>query len=210
MTDPYREACRCVMAGGLVAFPTETVWGLGADARSESAVAALQRFKGRGADAPVAILVDDAASLDPLGFLVPDVARELAVRFWPGPLTLVLPCRVHFAAGVARSDGAVGVRCSSHPVASALAKRLAADGAGPVTATSFNRSGEPAARSRDEAEALAAAASVPRPWLLPEGEAGGAPASTVVDVCGPEARVLRWGALRAEDLEPVLQESGPA
>ena len=115
-------------------------------------------------------------------------------------------CR-EFARGVARADGAVGVRCSSHPLAQRLARELEKRGLGPLTATSLNRSGESPARTR--AEARRSCEEDPAgPFLLaePGPDAGGAQASTVVDVTGACPEVLRWGALTRGDLAPVFQE----
>jgi L-threonylcarbamoyladenylate synthase len=210
--DPLAEAVEQVRRGGLLAFPTETVWGLGADARSDAAVAALQRWKHRAASAPISILVAGAdagaalASLERLGFAPDPVARKLALRFWPGPLTLVLaaPRGRGFARGVARADGAVGVRCSSHPAAAALAHRLAEAGVGPITATSLNRSGEPAARTTAEARAVCGSApDAPRLLGLPD-DAEGLPESTLVDVSGARPAVLRAGAIGADALDTAL------
>jgi L-threonylcarbamoyladenylate synthase len=183
-------------AGGLVAFPTETVWGLGADARSAAALERLRRWKGRGEAQPVAILVEGVASLAALGLVADTAARRLADAFWPGPLTLVLPCRAAFAPGVARADGAVGVRCSPHPVAAALAAAAARAGVGPLTATSLNRHGEPPARTRAEAERLCAGDGDAPLVVGSEGpDAEGGEPSTVVDCSSPRPNVLRWGAI---------------
>ncbi len=206
---PLVGAVARVRDGGLVGYPTETVWGLGADASNDDAVAALRRFKGRAEAAPIAVLVEGIGSLEALGFEVRPAARRLAKRFWPGPLTLVMPCTRRLAVGIGRADGAVGVRCSQHPSAMALAKRLADEGAGPVTATSLNRSGEPPARTRCEAvEICGDGPDAPR--LVEGEEAGGAAPSTVVDVCGPKPHVLRWGALSESQLAPFLEEIASA
>ncbi len=204
-SEVFAAAVERLRAGGLVAYPTETVWGLGADATSEAALSALRRWKGRGEDAPISVLVDAADALATLGCEPLDAAQRLAAAFWPGPLTLVLRCARRFAPGVARRDGAVGVRCSSHPVAADLATRLAAAGVGPVTATSLNRSGESAARHRDEARALCTGAEAPT-WLDAGADAGAAPASTVVDLTGERPVVLRWGAVSRATIAPWLWE----
>ena len=213
------DAVAWIASGGTLAYPTETVWGLGADARSDAAVARLRAFKGRDDDAPISILVTGLPALGAFGFRVEAAAQRLARDFWPGPLTLVLPCRGRFAEGVARGDGAVGVRCSPHAVASELAARCARAGVGPLTATSCNASGAPAARTRDEARrvcgedanvrVLQVARSEAEPsedqWADGADAAGDAP-STVVDVTGSRPRVLRWGALPERALSPVLEE----
>jgi L-threonylcarbamoyladenylate synthase len=205
MSEALRAAVERIRTGGLVAYPTETVWGLGADARCEAAVASLRRWKGRADAAPISVLVEAPSAIAALACEPGVVARRLAAAFWPGPLTLVLRCARRFAAGVARDDGAVGLRCSPHPVASAFAAALARAGVGPVTATSLNHSGEPAARTQAEARALCGERGGPE--LLADGpDAGGALASTVVDLTGAQPVVLRWGALSRGALAPLLGE----
>ena len=199
--DPLAAAVAALRAGRLIAFPTETVWGLGGDARSPAALARLAHWKGRGGDQPISILVAGLDALAPLGVRVDAPARRLAAAFWPGPLTLVLAARASLAPGVARTDGAVGVRCSPHPVAAALAAA-----AGPLTATSLNRHGEPPARTRAEADRLCAGADAPL-LVAPDGsDAGGAPPSTVVDLTATPPRVLRAGAL---DRDAIRRALGP-
>jgi L-threonylcarbamoyladenylate synthase len=205
--DPVAEAVARIAAGGLVAFPTETLWGLGADARSEEAVERLRSWKVRGDDQPLSVLVTGPAALPALGIEMGRLARELADTYWPGPLTLVLPCSGRFAKGVARADGALGVRCSPHPVAASLARALESAGVGPITATSLNRSGEAPAHTRTEA-ALACARGAGEPPLLfvADGlDAGGGRPSTVVDLTGEKPNVLRWGALGRDFLIPLLR-----
>jgi tRNA threonylcarbamoyl adenosine modification protein (Sua5/YciO/YrdC/YwlC family) len=199
------DAVTWVAQGGVLAYPTETVWGLGADARSRDAVERLRAFKGRGDDAPISILVTGVGALSALGFSVGAAAQRLARDFWPGPLTLVLPCAGAFAPGVARGDGAIGVRCSPHAVAAELAQRCEDAGTGPLTATSCNRTGAPPAHTR--ADARSVCSGDPRARVLAGGaDAEGAPASTVIDMTGDAPRVLRWGALSEPALRPVLEE----
>lgn len=209
--DPVGDAVKWLREEGLLGYPTETVWGLGADARSERAIAKLSRWKGRDAASPISLLVTGLESLEALGCRVDAAARRLAEAFWPGPLTLVLPCSGRFAGGVAREDGALGVRCSSHPLARLLARRLEAQGVGPVTATSLNRRGAPPAKTRAEAEAACGdGPGAPRLVGVEGAESGGDRASTVVDLCGARPEVLRWGALEASALEPLLRAIGGA
>ncbi len=199
------EAASRIVAGGLVAYPTETVWGLGADARQPAALARLGRWKGRGEDRPVSLLVEDAAALEALGAELTAAARRARAAFWPGPLTGVVRCRAGFAPGVARADGAVGFRCSPHPVARRLAQGVARCGAGPLTATSLNRSGAPPARSRAEAE-RACTDGPDAPVLLALGDAGGEAPSSVLDCSGDVPVVVREGALSAARLIAVLRQ----
>jgi L-threonylcarbamoyladenylate synthase len=188
-------AAQRLRSGGLVAYPTETVWGLAADARSAPAVARLRAWKGREADKAMSVLVDDWTALRALGAEQTPLAARLAARFWPGPLTIVMRCARGFAPGVASEDGAVGFRCSPHPVARALARE-----AGPITATSFNRSGAPACATRAEAERCADAEVA----LVAGEDAHGAAPSSVVDATGARLRVLREGAIPAHALEAAV------
>ena len=197
-------AVGAVRAGRAVAYPTETLYGLGADARSERATERLRSWKGRAESQPMAILVEAGAALGALGIELPAAGAALVRAFWPGPLTLVLPAGARFAAGVGRADGAVGVRCSSHPLAAALAARLAREGVA-ITATSLNRTGEPPARTHAEARAMCGE-SAGAPLLVEASElpepAG--VASTVVDLTGPAPALLRAGAVSRQALERVL------
>jgi L-threonylcarbamoyladenylate synthase len=209
--DLLDEAVRRLRGGSLVAFATETVWALGADAASAVAVDRLRAWKGRDADRALSVLVSGLGAAEALGARPSPAARRLAAAFWPGPLTLVLPvAQGRFAPRVARADGAVGFRCSPHPVAAALARRLEASGAGPVTATSLNRSGHPPACHRAEAlrECGPAGPVVPGasgPWLLDAGpDAGGEAPSSVVDLTGDAPVILREGPVDAAALEAAL------
>ena len=204
--DPIGAAVRWLGTGGLVAYPTETVWGIAAAADSDLAMERLREWKGRGADSPVAILVAGVAEAQELGCEIGPIARRLAAAHWPGALTLVVPCRRAFASGVARSDGAVGLRHSSHPLAAALARRAAREGVGPLTATSLNHHGDAPARTRAEASLLCKDSDVLRLLDVDGAEAGGDPASTVIDATGEPPEVLRWGALPRDEVLSMLQD----
>jgi L-threonylcarbamoyladenylate synthase len=198
---------------GSVAFPTETTWGLAARAGSQAAVDGIRRWKGREDDKPISLMVAGRSALARHGFEVTPLAEALVERFWPGPLTLVLPCRQGLASGIAGPTGGVGVRCSPHPVAAALASASDLRGLGLLTATSLNRSGEAPATDAAQADALCAGADPSAPYRIECGahDAGGAAPSTVLDLSGDVPAVLRWGALRVEALRacPGL-ESIPA
>ena len=189
-------AARVVRAGGLVAFPTETFYGLGAHALDEAAVARVFQAKGRPADKPVLVLVDSLAMVERVAREVPARARRLMGRYWPGPLTLVLPARADLPTNLTAGTGTIGVRLSSHLVARAL---VAAVGA-PVTAPSANPHGKASPRTADEVLAgLGARVDL----LLDGGATAGGPASTVLDFTGTSAVLLRAGAVvpTPEDLE---------
>ena len=199
------RATEVLAEGGFVAFPTETVWGLAASAGNEAAVAALGRWKGRAEAQPISVLVSGLGALLEMGFEPDPRARRLIEHFWPGPLTLVLPCRSVFAPGIAREDGSVGVRCSSHPVAAEFIRAAESAGLGPLTATSCNRSGQAPAQSEEEARALCAT-DPEGPYLLsaegrvfPPGEP-----TTVLDLTGASPRILREGGIDAATMQPFM------
>ncbi|MFP8873054.1 MAG: L-threonylcarbamoyladenylate synthase [Myxococcota bacterium] len=203
--DEVVRAIDLLAANGCVAFPTETVWGLAACARSEVAVSRLRAFKGRAEARPISLLVPDAEGLGAVGFELSSAARHLMDTFWPGPLTLVLPCTASFAPGIAREDGAVGLRCSPHPVAAALSRAAREAGLGMLTATSLNRSGERPASTESQARALCAPQSDgPHVLRVRSGTPTGAVPSSVLDLSGPAPQVLRVGAIPAEKLYSSL------
>ena len=202
-----REAIDVLAAEGCVAFPSETIWGLAASAGSPAAVAALGAWKGRVDGQPISVLVSGESALRGYGFELGSLALSLMEHFWPGPLTLVLACRSAFAPGIAREDGSVGVRCSSHPVAAELVKAAEASGLGPLTATSCNRSGAPPARTESEARTLCSA-SPNGPYVLAAGnqDAGAKAPTTVLDLTVRPPRILREGGVSEAALRPFLEE----
>jgi len=173
--------------GGAVAFPTESTYGIGVDALCLPALERLFALKGREPGKPPPILISDPAMLELLVARVPERARRLMARFWPGPLTLVLPARAGLPEPLV-SDGGVGVRRSPH----ALATQLVAAFGRPVTATSANLSGQPAAVEAAEVRAVFGAEL----HILDGGRAPGAPPSTVARVADDGTlTILRAGAL---------------
>jgi len=139
-TDPQAiaEAARRIQAGELVGFPTETVYGLGADASSDSAVAGIFSAKGRPADHPLIVHVADAAQVQAYASSVPPFAARLMQAFWPGPLTVILPRKPGVAAAAAGGQDSIGLRCPAHPVALAFLKACDTGVAGP-SANRFGR-----------------------------------------------------------------------
>lgn len=192
-TDPQppalRRAAAVLRAGGLVGFPTETFYGLGAAALDAAAVRRIFQAKGRPESKPLLVLVDSPAMVETLAVEVPDAARRMMAKHWPGPLTLVLRAGPAVPLEVTAGTGTVGVRLSSHPVARGLVRELA----GPVTAPSANRSG---------AEPPTTAAAVLRDFegivtlVLDAGPTAGGLPSTVLDLTVEPARVIRQGAIR--------------
>lgn len=139
-TDPQAilEAARRIQAGELVGFPTETVYGLGADASSDAAVAGIFTAKGRPADHPLIVHVADAGQVTDYAAGVPPFAARLIKAFWPGPLTVILPRKPGVAAAAAGGQDSIGLRCPSHPVALAFLKACNTGVAGP-SANRFGR-----------------------------------------------------------------------
>jgi L-threonylcarbamoyladenylate synthase len=139
-SDPQsiEEATRRIQAGALVGFPTETVYGLGADASNDQAVAGIFAAKGRPADHPLIVHVADAAQVDNYASSVPPFAARLMKAFWPGPLTVILPRREGIASAAAGGQNSIGLRCPAHPVALAFLKACKTGVAGP-SANRFGR-----------------------------------------------------------------------
>lgn len=137
-TQAIAEAARRIQAGELVGFPTETVYGLGADASSDAAVAGIFAAKGRPADHPLIVHVADAAQVNDYATGVPPFAAKLIKAFWPGPLTVILPRKPGVAAAAAGGQDSIGLRCPSHPVALAFLKACNTGVAGP-SANRFGR-----------------------------------------------------------------------
>ena len=192
------EAAACLVAGGLVAMPTETVYGLAADATNDRAVAAIYAAKGRPKFNPLIAHVGGAGAAAREGAF-DEFARRLAEAFWPGPLTIVAPvasgCRVSLLARAGLET--LALRCPDHPVALAL---IAAAGA-PLAAPSANRSGRV---SPTTAAHVAADLDGRIDWILDGGPARRGVESTIVACLGGRPRLLRPGALTRERIEAVL------
>lgn len=181
-------AAAVLRAGGLVAFPTETFYGLGADALDTGAVARVFRAKGRPADKPLLVLVDSVTMAEALVLEMPACARPLVARHWPGPLTLVFRARPEIPPALTAGTGTIGVRLSSHPVARAL---VTAAGR-PLTAPSANRHAGPSPRTADE---VLAQLGDSLDLVLDGGTTPGGPPSTLLDVTRMPPVVLRSGAV---------------
>jgi len=191
-------ALAALSAESVVVYPTETVYGLGADATSERALRALLLLKGRSAEKGVSLLVSDLASARSLLDADPPAgARELARAVWPGPLTLVLPAARSMPAAIVGATGGVGLRCSTDPIAGALARGFGR----PITATSANPSGLPPACSVAGArgyfgERVAA--------YVDGGVRSAGAVSTVVEFLEGRAILRRAGAISARQLASIV------
>lgn len=183
------EAAERILQGEVIAYPTETLYGLAVHAHQPQAVARLLALKGRASSQAIALLVADAGMLEGLVARLPATAERLIARFWPGPLTLILPAAPGLASALCGPGGGVGVRVSSDPVASALVRAVGA----PITATSANASGAPPATTAEEA-------ALPGVSLCLDGGARSAAPSTVVELLGEQPRILRAGAISPDEI----------
>jgi L-threonylcarbamoyladenylate synthase len=199
------RAVAVLRAGGVVAFPTETVYGLGADARNPAAVARVFEIKGRPLDHPVIVHLASAAELAEWAREVPESASRLAAAFWPGPLTLILRRAPHVPDAVTGGQDTVGLRVPSHPVAAALLEAFRGDEGGRrfggIAAPSANKFGHVSPTAAEHVRAdLGDAVGL----ILDGGAAAVGIESTIVDLSGEEPMLLRPGAIAAADLERVL------
>jgi tRNA threonylcarbamoyl adenosine modification protein (Sua5/YciO/YrdC/YwlC family) len=194
------NAALAVQRGELVVLPTDTVYGVGADAFDPGAVRRLLAAKGRGREMPPPVLISAATTLDALTVGVPTYARALVEELWPGPLTLVCRQQPSLQWDLGDTRGTVAVRMPDHDVALALLSRT-----GPLAVSSANRSGLPAALDADAAEAmLGSSVSV----ILDGGPTRGVQPSTILDVTGAQGRVLRIGAVLLERLIEIVAPLG--
>ncbi|WP_029432778.1 L-threonylcarbamoyladenylate synthase [Blastococcus sp. URHD0036] len=191
-------AAAAIGRGELVLMPTDTVYGVAADAFAPAAVTRLLAAKNRGRAMPVPVLIGEASTLAGLVVDLPDVAHRLAEEFWPGGLTLVLEHAPSLAWDLGDAEGTVAVRLPDDEVARELLRRT-----GPLAVSSANRSGRPAATDAAGAvEQLGERAAV----VLDAGPRAGSAASTIVDCTAPTPRVLRVGAVDVDRLRAVVPE----
>jgi L-threonylcarbamoyladenylate synthase len=188
--------------GGLVAFATETVYGLGARADDEAAVAAIFAAKGRPADHPLIVHVVDLAQAAHFAAGLPASARRLAAAFWPGPVTVIVPRAAGIAAAAAGGQASIGLRCPSHPVAQALLREAARRGVAGVAAPSANRFG----RVSPTTAAHVVQEFGPDVWVVDGGDCAVGIESTIVDCSRGRPVLLRPGVLTRTQLEAALGE----
>jgi L-threonylcarbamoyladenylate synthase len=183
--------------GEVIVFPTETLYGLGADALNFSAVENVFHLKGRDPDNPFPVLVADRAMLDSLVAKVSPLAEKLMAHFWPGPLTLVLPARADIPRPLVNTKGGIGVRLSSQPIATELVRLLGR----PLTATSANPSGQPGAHTVLEAKNYFSAKIT---IYVDGGKLTSPTGSTVAALENDKLRIIRAGEISREALEVVV------
>jgi len=198
--ESIRQAARLIRNGGVVAFPTETFYGLAALATDYLAVEKVYLLKRRPVHKSLSILIADLTELGNLIENIPAKAHHLTRRFWPGPLTIVFNAAKHLPSNLTADSGKIAVRISPHPVAQALVKAVGE----PITATSANRSGSPSCRTPDE---VVAQLDGEVEALLDAGLTPGGKASTIADVTTCPPKILRVGAISAQEVLACWEDS---
>jgi L-threonylcarbamoyladenylate synthase len=187
--DAWREeAVEILRRDGVLAFPTDTLYGLAVDPRSERAIEKLYLIKRRSVDQGIPLIAADEAQLLQAGAVLSPLAARLAARFWPGPLTILVPAWPALTPALLAGRSQVAVRVPDHPVAHALAAAFGY----PLTSTSANRSGHPATQIPAE---VVAALGADLDGIVDAGVCPGGPPSTIVDVCDGALRLVRAGAV---------------
>lgn len=196
MADNLSDAIAALNRGEVIVFPTETLYGLGADALNFAVVEKVFQLKGRDPNNPFPVLVSDRAMLDSLVTEIAPLAEKLMAHFWPGPLTLVLPARADIPRPLVNATGGIGVRISSQPSATEIVRTLGR----PLTATSANPSGQPGARTVAQARNYFSGRIA---IFVDGGELTSLTGSTVAEVTANELKIIRAGEIAKRELEKV-------
>ena len=192
-----KEAAEVILRGGVVAFPTDTLYGLGASIRHKGALERIYEMKGRDPSKPILVLVPDIEVLSPFVAGISDAAQRFMDAFWPGPLTLVFKASDKIPKMCLGGGDTIGIRMPDSPISRALLQEVIV----PVTATSANRSGEPEPTSaRIVAESIGDRVDL----IVDGGPCRDSRPSTLIDVSGEEPKVLREGRIYFETLRPFL------
>lgn len=197
VAECFEDALAALARGEVIIFPTETLYGLGADALNSQAVEKVFQLKGRERNNPIPVLIADPAMLDMLVAAIPERAKVLMEHFWPGPLTLVMPARSDIPKPLINATGGIGVRISSQPVATQLVAGLRR----PLTATSANPSGKEPARTVDEAKGYFSGAIE---IFIDGGKLKSKTGSTVLEVLDSEVKIIREGEITAAALAQAI------
>lgn len=201
------QAVAALQRGELVALPTETVYGLGADATNASAVRKIFAAKGRPADHPLIVHLAEETPLENFAVDVPDAAHLLIAKFWPGPLALILKRGKRIPTAVTGGQETVGLRCPAHPLAQALLSAFARVGSGVIAAPSANRFGHVSPTSAAHVRDEFGAAVGKEIFLLDGGKCAVGIESTIIDLSRGRPVLLRPGAISREQLAAVLGEN---
>ncbi len=191
--DDYYPAAEIFLAGGVIAYPTETFYGLCVDPFNAGAVEALYRLKDRPPSSPMPLIIGGISMLRFVTSDLPAHAKKLMKRFWPGPLTIVLTATEHLPAAVTAGTGTVAVRLSGNP----LARRLSNTFGSPITSTSANPSGK---KPPVTAEEVANYFNGSIGMLIDGGKLKGTLGSTIVDASGSELKILREGEIPSSEI----------
>lgn len=197
MQEAIERAARVILSGGLVAFPTESFYGLGVNAEDDEAVRRLFKTKKRPGDYPVLVLIPSLTQLREYAIYISHTALKIIEKFWPGGLTLVFDASPNISPLLTANTGKIGIRLSNHPIAGALAQRVGL----PITGTSANISGQPPCNTPDEVyHSLGNAVDM----ILNGGRTAGGKGSTILDVTVTPPRILREGMVGREQLMEVI------
>ena len=197
------EAKKILQSNGIVAFPTESFYGLAVNALNEEAIQRLFLVKKRQSDQPLLILIHDVNVLPKYVEPVPGIARELMDRFWPGGLTLIFQAGPNISLLLTAGTGKIGIRLSSHPIATALARAID----GPITGTSANISHQPACISAEEVDySLGEEVDL----ILDGGKTRGGKGSTIVDVTMDPPHILREGMIGRDQIKECVKNPRPS
>lgn len=199
-SEALTHALETMKAGGVVAYPTETFYGLGVDAFNQEALEKIYSIKKRDFSQPLSVLIPSQDSLAEYARAIPEGAWKLIERFWPGPLTLVVSAASCLPQLLCSQTNKIAVRISSHPIARALTERLGS----PLTATSANISGAPSPATPEEvARQLGDTVKL----IIDGGRTRGDKPSTIVDVTQSPPQLLRAGAIPFREIEALLDLS---
>lgn len=194
------KAIAVLERGGVILYPTDTLYGLGADALCTEAVQKIYAIKGRDPAKPIHALIPDSEYMKTVGSVSPE-AEKLAAHFFPGPLTLILPKHPHLTQGIATNIATIGVRIPHHPFCHALSHMFGK----PITATSANQSGLPSFYTTEEILAQLGEKAQYIDLVIDAGTLPPSPPSTIVDVSSYTPRILREGAIPKEAIYAVVQ-----
>ena len=191
------KAVEILANGGIIAYPTETFYGLGADATNEKAIEKIFAVKGRNFKNPISLIISQADDIYPLVQDLPETAQKLMAAFWPGALTIVFLAANNVSPLLTAGSGKIGLRVSSHPVAREIVQKLKR----PLTATSANLSGAPeCAKASEVAEQIGNIIDA----IVDLGDTPGTKGSTIIDVtCDPPV-ILREGAISRKTIEKFI------
>ena len=191
------KAVRILRQGRIVAYPTETFYGLGVDVYNQEAIKIIFQIKGRDCNQPISIIIGSTADLQDIVADPPEIAGKLMEEFWPGPLTLVFKASRSVPALLTAGTGKIGIRISSHPIAAAMAKTLCH----PITATSANLSG---AKECTSASEVIQSIGDQVDMVIDGGTTPGLSGSTILDIAVSPPVILRDGMIPASRLHPFL------